>query len=55
LLTAHAHLNVVTDAVNQGAIYKFLTKPWDNDTLRASLREAFRVHARGQRHPPHGA
>jgi PAS domain-containing protein len=32
----------VTDAVNEGAIYKFLTKPWDDTQLRAHIEEAFR-------------
>jgi hypothetical protein len=31
------------------AIYRFLTKPWEDETLRATVREAFRV-ARGLAH-----
>jgi FixJ family two-component response regulator len=31
----------VIDAVNQGAIYKFLTKPWEDNQLREHIREAF--------------
>ena len=34
-------MQAVTDAVNEGAIYKFLAKPWDDEQLRAHLREAF--------------
>jgi PAS domain-containing protein len=33
---------VVVDAVNEGAIYKFLTKPWDDSLLRSHVSEAFR-------------
>ena len=32
----------ITDAINEGAIYKFLTKPWEDDLLRANIEEAFR-------------
>ncbi|MHB8746335.1 MAG: response regulator, partial [Gammaproteobacteria bacterium] len=34
-----------TDAINRGAIYKFLTKPWDDDDLRLQVRDAFRARA----------
>ncbi|WP_232511849.1 EAL domain-containing protein [Herbaspirillum sp. meg3] len=41
MLTGHANLQSVTQAINQGAIYKFLVKPWDNDELEATIFEAF--------------
>jgi len=41
VLSGYADLNSVTDAINRGAVYKFLTKPWENDTLRVSILEAF--------------
>ena len=31
----------ITDAINEGAIYKFLTKPWDDERLRGHVAEAF--------------
>ncbi|MNU02030.1 hypothetical protein D3C72_2456130 [compost metagenome] len=31
----------MTEAINQGAIYKFLTKPWDDAQLRATVAQAF--------------
>jgi FixJ family two-component response regulator len=34
----------VTDAINRGAIYRFLTKPWNDDELREHIRQAFRTH-----------
>jgi len=37
VLSGYTELNSVIDAVNQGAIYKFLTKPWDDNLLRESL------------------
>ena len=42
VLTGYTDLDSVTDAINRGAIYKFLTKPWDDDLLREQIREAFR-------------
>ena len=41
VLSGYTDLQVVTDAINEGAIYKFLTKPWDDDILRAHIKEAF--------------
>ncbi|MEQ6341831.1 MAG: response regulator [Gammaproteobacteria bacterium] len=42
VLSGYTELESITDAINQGAIYKFLTKPWDDDQLRANVQEAFR-------------
>lgn len=50
VLTGYTELDSVTSAINQGAIYKFLTKPWDDDLLREQIREAFRLAA--DRQPP---
>lgn len=44
MLSGYTDLKSVTDAINEGATYKFLTKPWDDDLLRASVREAFEYH-----------
>jgi diguanylate cyclase (GGDEF)-like protein/PAS domain S-box-containing protein len=41
VLSGYTELRSVTDAINEGAIYKFLAKPWDDEQLRAHLREAF--------------
>jgi putative nucleotidyltransferase with HDIG domain len=40
LLTGHADLHAATDAVNQSQVYRFLTKPWNNDDLKATIRQA---------------
>jgi FixJ family two-component response regulator len=42
VLSGYTELESVTDAINRGAIYKFLTKPWEDDLLRANIDEAFR-------------
>ncbi|MEB0136902.1 EAL domain-containing protein [Actimicrobium sp. CCC2.4] len=41
VLSGYTELQSVTDAVNEGAIYKFLTKPWDDAKLRGHIQEAF--------------
>lgn len=44
VLSGYAELNSVISAVNQGAVYKFLTKPWEDDVLYESLNDAFRIY-----------
>jgi response regulator RpfG family c-di-GMP phosphodiesterase len=41
VLSGYTELNSVTDAINRGSVYKFLTKPWEEDLLRANVEEAF--------------
>ena len=43
MLSGYTELQAVTDAVNEGAIFKFLTKPWDDQQLRGHIAEAFRL------------
>jgi hypothetical protein len=43
VLSGYTDLQFITDAINEGAIYKFLTKPWDDEQLRERIREAFQV------------
>lgn len=45
VLSGYTDLQSVTDAINEGSIYKFLTKPWDDAMLRANIEEAFRRKA----------
>lgn len=47
MLSGYTDLKSVTDAINEGAIYRFLTKPWDDDQLKANVREAFRYYELG--------
>lgn len=44
VLSGYTDLESISDAINRGSIYKFLTKPWDDDLLRENIREAFRHH-----------
>src|SRR5450830_1762761 len=37
MLTGHADTGAVMGAINEGAVYKFILKPWDDDDLRISV------------------
>lgn len=39
MLTGYADINAVTAAVNQGAIYRYITKPWEDETLLSVIRQ----------------
>ena len=40
LFTAYADLKAVVDAINQGAVYRYITKPWDPEELQTVVRQA---------------
>jgi diguanylate cyclase len=44
ILSGYTDLTSVTDAINRGAIYKFLTKPWNDEEVRGQVQDAFRRH-----------
>ena len=42
VLSGYTELQSVTDAINEGAIYKFLTKPWEDNLIRGHIEDAFK-------------
>jgi signal transduction histidine kinase len=40
LFTGYADIKAVIDAINEGHVYRYITKPWDPDELIATLRQA---------------
>lgn len=50
ILSAGVDLASIMEGINCGAIYRIYTKPWDNQVLRASIRDAF--HQYGLLHGP---
>jgi diguanylate cyclase (GGDEF)-like protein/PAS domain S-box-containing protein len=44
VLSGYTELESVTSAINRGAIFKFITKPWEDDALREQILEAFMLH-----------
>ncbi len=45
MLSGQADMSAVIDAINSGSIFKFILKPWSNDGLRNTIREAFQQSA----------
>ena len=40
LLTGHADIDAVIDAINKGRIYKYISKPWNEAELKRLVEEA---------------
>ena len=40
LLTGHADIDAVIDAINKGQIYKYISKPWNEAELKSLVEEA---------------
>lgn len=41
MLTGFTEMNVAVEAINRGEIFRLITKPWNDDELKATLRQAF--------------
>ena len=44
MLTGYTEMNVAVEAINRGEIYRLITKPWNDEELKATLRQAFDHH-----------
>src|SRR2546427_9260698 len=44
LFTGYADVRAVIDAINQGSVYRYITKPWDATELQAVIRDAVERH-----------
>src|SRR6266566_2644256 len=40
LFTGYADIKAVIDAINQGSVYRYITKPWNPDELQTIIRQA---------------
>lgn len=40
VLTGYADINAAMQAINQGGIYRYIMKPWNDDDLRITVRDA---------------
>lgn len=45
LLTGYADMSAVVDAVNKGKIFHYLSKPWSEEELDATIKRAYEVYA----------
>ncbi|MCB1644852.1 MAG: response regulator [Pseudomonadales bacterium] len=41
VLSGYADAGSIMDAINQGEIYRFISKPWEDEELRATIRQCF--------------
>jgi len=41
VLSGYTDLKTIVDSINKGAIWRFLTKPWDDELLKNTIQEAF--------------
>jgi len=41
MLTGYTQMDVAVEAINRGEIYRLITKPWNDEELKATLRQAF--------------
>ncbi|WP_444997731.1 ATPase, T2SS/T4P/T4SS family [Aliikangiella sp. IMCC44359] len=49
MLTGQADTNAVMTAINEGAVYKFILKPWDDNDIRVSVALALEQYELKQR------
>jgi type II secretory ATPase GspE/PulE/Tfp pilus assembly ATPase PilB-like protein/FixJ family two-component response regulator len=45
MLTGQADISAIMGAVNEGAVYKFITKPWNDDDLRLTVSIALQQYS----------
>lgn len=44
MLTGHGDLNIAGDAINRGGAFRYITKPWRNQELLQTLRDAVHIY-----------
>ncbi|TRZ94591.1 MAG: EAL domain-containing protein [Rhodocyclaceae bacterium] len=54
ILSGYTDVDSITESVNKGEVYRFLTKPWEDEPLREVLKEAFMHYETSQDTPGAG-
>jgi response regulator RpfG family c-di-GMP phosphodiesterase len=44
ILSGYSELESLTDAINKGAIYRYISKPWDDEKFKQEVTQAFRYY-----------
>lgn len=44
LVTGNSEINIAVDAINRGQIFKLVTKPWNDDEIKAIVKEALDLY-----------
>lgn len=52
MLTGHSSVDLMQEVINSGEVYRFITKPWENDQLKDVIESCFKhyEHVSLQRH-----
>ena len=45
ILTGFSDIEVIIEAINNGRVFRYITKPWDENELRMTIENARQVHA----------
>lgn len=45
MLTGHTDINAAMAAINNGGVYRFITKPWNDEEIKITIREALQNYA----------
>ncbi|MGB6036160.1 MAG: response regulator, partial [Cryomorphaceae bacterium] len=43
LLTGYSDMQAVVDAINQGEVHRYLTKPWDANSMVSTINQAVEI------------
>jgi serine/threonine-protein kinase len=55
LLTGYSDLSAIVGSVNEGEVFRFLSKPWDHDQMRQTIADAVRAARAGRATRPAAA
>ncbi len=45
VLSGYADVGVIVESINKGQIFRFLAKPWNDDELKATIRQCLEQHS----------
>lgn len=44
LVTGYADIEAVVDAINKGQVFRYISKPWNDDEIRLAIENAFKIY-----------
>jgi response regulator RpfG family c-di-GMP phosphodiesterase len=45
LITGYADIQAVINAINKGQVYRYITKPWDEQELKMTIENAYEIYS----------
>ena len=49
LVTGYSDIDVVIDAINKGSVYRYISKPWDNEDIITTVQNALELYTLRQK------